>query len=195
MIFKSKNIFKMKKTVLLALLIFPAVQFLSAQMDAGKVNVTIKGGEINLGKKNNVADDWNVQDGRSYLGDDARVRDGFNKTHTYDNMGVVLFESVTDNKASGKISELQIYFSIPEPTNVTPTSGFTGKLMIEKLSITSSTSLETLKSELKGYAETESYMEHSRRLAKDGLYIYFQYDKTDTQLVKVSVGQDKKANE
>jgi len=185
----------MKKHLLLVLLLFPALQSLIGQKVPGDVNVIIKGGEVSLGKKNNVADDWNVQDGVKYLGDDARVREGFNKTHTYDNMGVVLFESLVEKVPSGKISELQVYFSIPEPNNVTPKIGFTGTLKIETLTITSSTSLETLLSKLEGYAETESYAEHSHRLAKDGLYIYFLYDKTDTQLVKVSVGQDKRAKE
>ena len=93
----------MKKHFLLALLIFPAVQFLSAQMDPGDVYVLIKSGEINLGKKNNLADDWNVQDGIKYLGNGARVRDGYNKTYTYDDMGVVLFESLVEKVPSGKI--------------------------------------------------------------------------------------------
>jgi hypothetical protein len=185
----------MKKHFLLALLLFLALQSLIAQKTPGDVNVTIKGGEVNLGNKNNVADDWNVQDGVKYLGSDVRVRDGFNKTHTYDNKGVVLFEGMVEKVPSGKISELQVHFSIPEPNNVTPKIGFTGTLKIETLTITSSTSFETLLSKLEGYAETESYMEHSHRLAKDGLYIYFLYDTTDTQLLKVSIGQDKRAKE
>src|SRR6478736_2900338 len=185
----------MKKLFLLVLLIFPAVQFLSAQMDAGDVYVLIKSGEINFGKNNNIADDWKVQDGLDYLGSGARAREGYNKTYTYDNMGVVLFESLVEKVPSGKISEIQVHFSIPETNDVVPKNGFTGKLAIENLRITSSTPLATIKEKLKGYAETESYMEHSHRLAKDGLYIYFQYDKTDTQLVKVSIGQDKRAKE
>ena len=184
----------MKKHLFLALLLFTALQSLIAQKDPGDVNVIVKSGEISLGKKNNIADDWNVQDGISYLGGDVRVRGGFNKTRTYDNIGVVLFESMVDSIPTGKISEIQIHFSIPAPNNVTPKTGFTGTLKIEKFTITSSSSFETLKSELEGYAETESYLEHSHRLAKDGLYIYFQYDKTDTQLIKVSVGQDKRGN-
>lgn len=185
----------MKKHFFLVLLLFPAFQSLIAQRDPGDVNVTVKSGEINLGKKNNVADDWSVQDGVSYLGDGARIRDGYNKTYTYDNMGVVLFESMVDKTPSGKISEMQIHFSIPESNNVTPKTGFIGKFAIENLRVTSSTSIDIIKEKLKGYAETESYLEHSHRLAKDGLYIYFQYDKTDTQLLKVSVGQDKRAKE
>jgi hypothetical protein len=188
------NFIKMKRQFLLALLIFPAVQFIYAQKDAGDVSVSVKSGAVNLGKKNNVADDWSVQDGVSYLGSGARVRDGYNKTHTYDNMGVVLFESMVDKKPSGKIAEMQIHFSIPESNEVVPKKGFTGKLTIEKLVITSSTTLETLKKKLKGYTETDSYLEHSHRLAKNGVYFYFQFDKTDTQLVKVSFGQDKRSS-
>ena len=182
----------MKKHFLLTLFIFPAVQFLSAQMDAGDVYVLIKNGEVNLGKNNNIADDWKIQDGLDYLGSGARARDGYNKTYTYDNMGVVLFESLVEKIPSGKISEVQVHFSMPEANNVVPKNGFTGKLAIENLRITSTTSLATIKEKLKGYKDTDSYMEHSYRLAKDGLYIYFMYDKTDTQLVKVSVGQDKR---
>jgi len=182
----------MKKHFFLALLLFTALQSLIAQKDPGDVNVTVKNGEISLGKNKNIADDWNVQDGLSYLGEGARVRGGFNKTRTYDNMGVVIFEGMVDSMPTGKISEMQIHFSIPEPNNVTPKTGFTGTLEIEKLTINSSTSFETLKNKLEGYKETESYLEHSHRLAKDGLYIYFQYDKTDNQLIKVSFGQDKR---
>jgi hypothetical protein len=185
---------KMKKHFLLILLIFPATQFIYAQKDPGDVNVSVKSGAVNLGKKNNVADDWSVQDGVSYLGSDARARDGYNKTHTYDKMGVVLFESLVDKKPSGKISEMQIHFSITDPNEVTPKSGFVGKFTIEKLTINSSTSLETLKKKLKGYTESDSYLEHSHRLAKDGVYFYFQFDKTDTKLVKVSFGKDMKGN-
>ena len=185
----------MKKHFFLALLLFPALQSLIAQKDPGDVSVTIKSGEINLGKKNNLADDWNVQDGIKYLGNGARVRDGYNKTYTYDDMGVVLFESLVEKVPSGKISEVQVHFSMPEANNVVPKNGFTGKLAIENLRVTSSTSIATIKEKLKDYKDTESYTEHSYRLAKDGLYIYFMYDKTDTQLVKVSVGQDKRAKE
>ncbi|HMK17575.1 MAG TPA: hypothetical protein VK492_05250 [Chitinophagaceae bacterium] len=185
----------MKKHFLLALLIFPAVQFLSAQMDAGDVYVLITNGEVNLGKKNNIADDWKIQDGLDYLGNNARAREGYNKTYTYDNIGVVLFESLVEKVPSGKISEVQVHFSMPEANNVVPKNGFTGKLAIENLRITSTTSIATIKEKLKGYKDTESYMEHSYRLTKDGLYIYFMYDKTDTQLLKVSVGQDKREKE
>lgn len=180
----------MKKHFLLTLFIFPAIQFIYAQKDPGDISVSVKAGAVNLGKKNNIADDWSVKDGLSYLGSGVRPRDGYNKTHTYDNMGVVLFESMVDKKPSGKISEMQIHFSIPQSNDVTPKSGFTGKFTIEKLAITSSTSLATLKKKLKGYTETDSYIEHSHRLAKSGVYFYFQYDNTDTQLVKVSFGKD-----
>ena len=183
----------MKKHFLLLLLIFPAILALNGQNSPGDINVTVKNGEISLGKKNNnVADDWNIQDGITYFGSDVRARDGYNKTHTYDTKGMVLFESMVDSKPSGKMSEMQIHFSIPEPNNVTPKTGFTGILKIEKLTITSSTTLATLKGKLKGYNETESYLEHSYRLAKNGVYFYFQFDKSETQLVKVSFGPDKR---
>jgi len=182
----------MKKHLVLALLVFPAVQFLYAQKDPGDIHVSIKDGEINLGKKNNVADDWSVHDGLAYLGAGARARDGYNKTYTYDNMGIVLFESMADKKPSGKISEMQIHFSIPETNDVVPKNGFTGKFAIENLRITSYTSLALIKEKLQGYTESDSYIEHSHRLAKNGIYFYFQFDKTDTQLVKVSFGEDKR---
>jgi len=184
----------MKKYFLLALLIFPAVQFIYAQKDPGDVSVSVKSGAVNLGKKNNVADDWNIQDGLNYFGSGARARDGYNKTHTYDNMGIVLFESMVDKKPSGKISEMQIHFSIPEPNEVTPKNGFIGKFTIEKVTITASTSLADLKKKLKGYTETDSFIEHSHRLAKSGVYFYFQYDSSDTRLLKVSFGQDKRSS-
>jgi hypothetical protein len=161
-----------------------------AQPSPADVSIVIKKGAVNMGKKNNVAGDWTLTKAVKYLGTSARIRDGYNRTHTYDEIGVVLFESTNNKVPSGNISEIQVHFSMPERNDVVPSSGFTGSLTVDKLSINSSTTLASIRKKLKGYSESKSYIDHSYRLAKNGIYFYFQFDASETRLVKVSFGKD-----
>lgn len=182
----------MKKALIHFLLLFAISGFVLSQPNPSKVSVSVKSGSLNLGKKNNLATDWQLSKATKYLGSSARKQEGFNITHTYDDMGVVLFENAPNNIGSGKVSEVQVHFSMPEQNEVMPKTGFTGKLTIEKLTLKKTTGYDVIKNKLKDYAESTSYIEHSHRLAKDGLYIYFQFNNEENELVKVSIGPDKR---
>ncbi|MBS1512676.1 MAG: hypothetical protein JST86_17660 [Bacteroidetes bacterium] len=161
-----------------------------AQQAPEKINVKIKEGKFTINKFA-VTPNWSVADGQANLGKAERIRPGYNVTHTYDQLGIVLFERAPDKKASGEISEIQFYTGQPDSTNIRPTGLFTGKIKIEKLSISNNLTYEALKKGLKKYTEKDSYIEHSHRLSYNGLYIYFQFDATETHLLKVSIGVDK----
>lgn len=165
---------------------------LFAQPSAGNLKGVIKKGKITINKKE-ISKDWKVQTVTALLGSAERIRDEYNKTHTYDRYGIVIFEPMQNNTASGGVSELQIYFSEPESNNVTPKSVYTGSFKVEKISVVKDLSYEKLKSKLKEYKLTDSYMEHSYRYSKDGIYIYFQYSTDEQKLLKVSMGIDKKS--
>jgi hypothetical protein len=65
-------------------------------------------------------------------------------------------------------------------------------MKIEKLKISSNFSWQEVKDKLKAYKQSDTYMQHSYCLAYNGLYIYFQFNKGETQLLKISVGNDQK---
>ncbi len=183
----------MNKITFLLLLSLLASLMSMAQPSPADVSIVIKKGVVNMGKKNNVAGDWTLTKAVKYLGTSARIREGVNRTHTYDEMGVVLFESTNNKVPSGNVSEIQVHFSMPEKNEVVPRSSFTGSLTVDKLSINSSTTLASIRKKLKGYSESKSYIDHSYRLAKNGIYFYFQFNSSETQLVKVSFGKDRRS--
>jgi hypothetical protein len=88
------------------------------------------------------------------------------------------------------LSEIQFYLAQGDTNRVTPTGFFVGKMHVENLKVTSAITPAELKNKLKDYIETNSYMEHSFRLSYKGLYIYFLFNKEETQLLKISVGKD-----
>ncbi len=154
-------------------------------------SLTIKKGVF---KANNavVNDDWKIDDVVASMGKAERIRDGYNRTHTYDNCGVVLFEEFVDDKGTGNLKEFQVYFMEPEKNNVTPTGVYKGTAKIDKLTVTKELTPGVMKKKLKGWSESTSFLENSYRMAKGGVYIYFQFNASESGLVKMSVGPDKK---
>lgn len=141
----------------------------------------------------NVTADWSLSAFKKALGEPDRSREGYNKTHTYDNKSIVLFEKMTDKKPSGTVSEIQYHFHVSEANNVTPNgSGFSGTIKVDKLEVTRSLDAKTMLAKLKKWEKTDSYIEHSYRMASNGLYIYFQFNSSEDKLEKISVGPDKR---
>lgn len=158
----------------------------------GKDSLSVKKGTITInGVK--FTPGWDLSTATMALGVPDRSRDGYNKTHTYDTKGIVLFEKMSDKTPSGKVSEIQYYVSMaPEPNNVTPKGYCTTPIKIDKLSVTSNLSATEMMKKLKGWTKTDSYMEHNYRMASKGLYVYFLFNDSETQLIKISVGPDKR---
>lgn len=181
----------MKQVITAIVLVFSCI-ISFAQPAPEKITVSIKGGKF-LINKTEVSAAWRQDAVSVDLGINDRRRAGMNITHTYDDYGIVLFEKTGDNKvASGILSEIQFYIAAGDTNAVTPKGFFVGKMKIEKLKISSNLSWKEVKEQLKGYKQSETYMEHSYRLANNGLYIYFQFNKDETQLLKISVGKDQK---
>jgi len=169
----------------------------NAQTAVQPVNISVKSGKVKLNKVTFTAG-WRAKPVLAALAavkDNDRLRPGFNITHTYDELGLVLFESRRDEKATDTLSEIQLYISQPKDSNsVMPKGLFKGVLQIEKLVINSNLNIDDIKNGLEGYKETDSYMENNHRLAKSGIYIYFQYNTTNDRLIKVSIGKDKRGS-
>lgn len=171
---------------ILLLLVVTSFGLLNA---TAQTTVIIKKGKFKVADAS-VTPNWKLSDVQAKIGPAERPRDGYNKTHTYDVRGIVLFEKMEDKTPSGKISEVQCYFSVPEPNNVTPKGTFTGTLKVDKLEVTGSLTATEMLKKLKKWKKTDSYLEHSYRMASKGLYIYFQFNDDETRLVKLSCGPD-----
>ena len=162
-----------------------------AQLAADKLNGSVSNGKLVLNKKE-ISKDWKLPVTVSVLGTAERIRDGANKTHTYDNYGIVLFERKLENVPSDTVSEVQIYFSEMEKNSVTPNGFYTGDFSVEKIKLSKDFSADELKEKLKNYSQSESYMPHNYRFARNGIYIYFQFSDDEKKLQKISIGRDVK---
>lgn len=163
----------------------------SFSSESGETSIVIKKGKITINGVG-ITPSWSLSECKKALGEPNRVRDGYNKTHTYDTKSIVLFEKVNNKVPSGTVSEIQAHYSVPDANEVTPKGNFTGKITIDKLKLNSSITPSEMKAKLKKWKVTDSYLEHSYRMASNGLYIYFQYNSNETQLLKVSIGPDKR---
>ncbi len=179
----------MKKLFLFIVLISSFSIGSFAQYPSSKMTVLIKGGKIKLGKKE-VSKDWKLQAFTAVLDTFSRKKAGSNRVHSYDNVGLALFEPSPQKLPSGYVSEFQIYLDAVEASNTVPKEFYEGKLTIEKADITRNTTIEDIRKKLKDYKETESDENDKYRFSKDGIYIYFLYN-SNKKLGKVTVGKDK----
>lgn len=178
----------MKRPLLLLLAVLAVMTSSFAQT----ISISVKKNKLNIAGAS-VNPDWTIQPVLNKLGTPSKSRDGYNRTHTYDGFGIVLFEAMSDKVASGTMNEFQVYLSPPaEPNNVTPSGTFSGSVKIDKLVCTASLTSNDMLKKLKGWKKTDSYIDHSYRMAKGGLYIYFQFDDSENKLIKISIGPDKK---
>lgn len=177
----------MKKLLFISACIFVCFGFVG-----NNTSIKVKKGTLTINSKK-FPFPWTVAELKNSLGEPTRTRDGYNKTHTYDDMGIVLFEPMSNKVPSGNISELQVYFSTPDPSEVTPKGLYSQVAQVDKLKVTADLTSAKMLSTLKKWVKTDSYMEHSYRMASSGMYIYFQFNDAETQLIKMSIGPDKKS--
>lgn len=157
------------------------------------VTIQVKKGGFKINTDDIISTAWSLEKMQAALGKADRDRDGYNITHTYDDLCMVLFEPKSNETGTGVVSEVQVYFRVKEPNNVTPTGNtFKGNLMVDKLKVTRELDSKTMLKKLKKWKKTDSYMEHNYRMASNGLYIYFQFADDEKTLLKVSIGPDKR---
>lgn len=185
----------MKKIVLSLLFLAFSGFALQAQVSASSLKVEVKNGEVFINKVS-LSKTWSLKNMINLLGNQARERSGHNRTYSYDDYGFVLFEPSPNKEPSGNISEFQTYFSEPaSPSEVAPRGYFKGSFIIDGVTITKSSDINSLRVDLNQYSESNSYLDHSYRLAYKGLYFYLQFNDSETRLIKVSIGKDTRKNE
>ncbi|MDQ3111912.1 MAG: hypothetical protein M3R17_18655 [Bacteroidota bacterium] len=156
------------------------------------MNVTVKKGKFTINSVKMIPV-WQLAACEKALGPEDRSKDGYNITHTYDDLSVVLFEPKVGEKGSGTISEIQFYITLPsDPASLAPTRAYKGKMKIGNLTVSAEMTPAQMRKGLKGWKETESYTDHNFRMAQNGLYVYFLFNDAETKLIKVSIGLDKR---
>lgn len=184
---------RVKKIAPIITAVLFAAAFMAASPEPSKIKVTISAGKFSIDKAKVAGNqDWKIAPFREALGS-AREKDGFNKTHTYDNLGIVLFERTNNKNASGDLIEVQIHFPGSEASTVSPSGHFKGTVNFNGLKLNESTAITPakLRKKLKGWNESEAYISHNFRFTKNGIYVYAQFNEDETRIVKLSIGPDK----
>ncbi len=182
----NKQLARMRNILLFTLLFYIINTAAFAQYPSSKMVVLVKGGKVKLNKKD-VSKEWKLVTFTNVIDTFSRKKEGSNRIHSYDNIGMVLFEP----KVPGSIvSEFQLYLDGVESSKIVPKEFYEGKLTIEKLEITRNTPIEEIRKKLTDYKETDSDEKDKYRFSKDGIYIYFLYN-SNKKLSKVTFGKDK----
>ncbi len=180
----------MKKILLFTLFTFCIATLSFAQYPSSKMVVLVKGGKVKLNKKD-VSKEWKLTTFTASIDTNSRKKDGTsNKIHSYDNLGIVLFETAVAKVPTGLVGEFQLFLDATEASKSNPKDFYEGKLTIEKMDFTRKTAIEEIRTKLKDYKETDSEENDKYRFSKDGIYIYFLYNKAKL-LSKVTFGKDK----
>jgi hypothetical protein len=179
----------MRKFLLFTFLLLTSSLLVSAQYASSKMNISIKGGKLKLGKKD-VSKDWKLNTFTAVLDTNARKKSGTNRVHTYDQLGIVLFEPAPNKVLSGMVSEFQVILDQIDAASINPKEFYEGKISLEKADITRNTTIEDIRKKLADFKEKETDEEGKYRFSKDGVYIYFLYN-TTKKLSKITVGKEK----
>ncbi len=187
----------MKKTITTFILFLSIVNGALAQISSGDIAINLQKGKFSI-NRSTVTPGWDLSSATNVLGKNDRLKPGFNITHTYDELGIVLFEPTTGDKApTGHMSEFQVYLSAPDETNtVIPSGLFRGSITVDNIQITRNSTMANLRKMLLayGYTESQSYTEHNFRFASAGIYMYILCDASEMRVIKVSMGKDKKSD-
>lgn len=159
---------------------------IKAQTAADKAAITISKGTVTInGTKFSSADIFFMGTVESLLGKPDRVKDGYNRLHTYDKLGLVFFE----NTSTRTINEVQVFITIDNSLDFCPKIPFRGLLKIEKTAVNSGTKLEAVNKKLKKYKFEKSLLgDNSYRGEYKNVYAFIRYKTGDVGADKISFG-------
>lgn len=179
----------MKKILFFSLLLLAALPAVLAQNNSSKLTIVLKAGKITVNKKL-ITKDWTIASVVKVLDSGTRKIPGNYIKHTFDDLGLVLFER-TDNKiATGELAELQVFIDATDESVYTPKEFYEGKLKVEDLNIDQNTAVEAVRAALKGYEEKVMPDDEIYRFSRDGIYILLRYNE-QKKLQKVCFGKEK----
>jgi hypothetical protein len=168
--------------IFLLLVNLPAI----SQTKAEKINLVISNGAITInGTTFNSFDTFTMDGVVKLLGKPDRVKSGYNKLHTYDNLGLVFFE----NTSNGRVNEVQLFFKPEKDLDFCPKSTFAGILKIESLAINDKVKLKKVTRKLKKYEFKKSLLaDNSYRGEYNYIYSFIRFSSNNIGADKVSFG-------
>lgn len=179
-----KTLFSPFATFVLLLVFFAFAPALPPAVSIKKSN--FKFGDVS------VSSNWSIESFVKVLGQPDRQHNGYNKVHTYDNLGILLFEKMTNKVPSGTVIEIQFHYKVIEPNELTPVGNFNGSIQVDKQILTTRLTPSEMKKNLRKWKEEKTYADNAYRMSNGIFYTYFQFDTSETSLVRVSVGKEKK---
>jgi hypothetical protein len=184
------NLRKSISVLLIAACSFSLLSFVSPASSGPAI--VVKKGTFSIDKKA-VNVDWALSNFKAALGEPDRAGGTYNKVHVYDKKCISVFEGYNNTEPSGIVKEMKIFYKVVDEGEYVPTGdGFTGTIKVDKLLLTKDLTPDVMKTKLKKWKETDSFMDHCFRMSDGRLYIYFQFNESETELVKVSIGPEKK---
>lgn len=163
-----------------------------SQTKAAKVNIVVSNGTTTInGSTFKSFDTFTMASVEKLLGKPDRAKSGYNKLHTYDNLGIVFFENTT----TGRVNEVQLFFKPEKDLDFCPKSTFTGVLKIENLIINDKVKLKKVTKKLKKYEFKKSLLaDNSYRGEYNYIYSFIRFNSNNIGSDKVSFGMKEPKN-
>ena len=161
-----------------------------AQGQTNSIQININNGKFKINKKE-IGNNWDLSFFYPLINMADRKKATIkNVAHTYDKLGVVIYEPIIVQNESGEVAECQFFLDKVEAGVTNPTNLFEGKIFIQKIDITKNTSIEEFRFICKDYTETMLDEYDKYKFSKEGIYFFLLYNK-ENKLVKLSVGKQK----
>lgn len=185
----------MKKFFLVPVFLLVAVAMAYGQVAPDKLKIGVSKGVLKINNAKLKDAPWSLSLVTGSIGTAERIKDGYNTTHTYDKAGIVLFEPTADERRSGRVAEVQIYFWNHNENERSPNESTKVAVTLDKLKVTpdNELTLAKVRKKLKGWEESDSYMDHVYRFERKGIYVYVKFNDAETKIVKLSIGPAKKS--
>lgn len=163
-----------------------------AQTKADKISITVSEGTITINNKTfSSYANFTMDEVITLLGKPDRVKKGYNKLHTYDDLGVVFFE----NSDNGRVNEVQLFYKPENDLEFCPKTNFSGVLKIENLVINDGVKLKKVSKKLKKYGFKKSALgDNSYRGEYKYVYSFIRFNSNDVGTNKVSFGMKEPKN-
>lgn len=157
-------------------------------VDPKSVSVNCQKATLKLNKAvlNNT---WTIGTVTTALGKPDRAHDAAaNRIHVYDQLGLLVFESLIDTVHRGHVIELNFFFELPAANADAPKQAFPGRLRIGRLNMTRQLAMYEVKEGMSDYNEQNCAIPHTLKYysTQAHLFIWLYFSDTDLYLKQVS---------
>lgn len=149
---------------------------------SGDTDINLSGGILKIGGKNITAP-WTVSSFKNILGTRDSLSSGYNDIHTYDDEGIILYQT----SGTETVSAFNAYFSEDDVKHM-PASLYGGTITIEGITITKDMTISDIRRKLPDYNFKESYMSTIFRGEYKHMYVFVQYNDSKSRIKYVNFG-------